>query len=192
MHDVYRSLSKSAVQYTFLNQVPTSLTEWTSPVVLRSRLFGAGLYAQDQWRVQRLALNLGVRYDTFNAAHARQRICRPRYLSASAIGQRYTTCRIGATSIRASVPRTIVFGDGKTAIKGSLGRYVVGIGVTISEANHPARTGGGQRHPDLERQLLSGRRSSSRQLRAGLRSAESRRRTANAGRSRTICSGHSS
>src|SRR5437762_262031 len=55
------------VSYTFLKGQPISLTqnlvpderEWFQKAEL-------GIYAQDQWHVQRLTMNLGLRYDYYN------------------------------------------------------------------------------------------------------------------------------
>src|SRR5438034_7932919 len=54
--------------YTFNNGVPTSITEYVSPLIQYSALkLSLGLFAQDQWRIDRLTLNLGLRYEYVNA-----------------------------------------------------------------------------------------------------------------------------
>jgi hypothetical protein len=56
------------VAYTFLAGKPSSLTQFAEPIVFRERLkVNLGAYVQDQWTINRLTLNLGLRYDYFNA-----------------------------------------------------------------------------------------------------------------------------
>jgi hypothetical protein len=54
----------SGLSYTFQNGVPIQLTQYATPfsvaTAMRPEL---GLYAQDQWKVGRLSLNLGLRFD---------------------------------------------------------------------------------------------------------------------------------
>ena len=55
-------------QYTFNNGVPTQITEFVSPYTTLSVLrLSLGLFAQDQWRINRMTLNLGLRYEYVNA-----------------------------------------------------------------------------------------------------------------------------
>src|ERR1700730_3571071 len=52
------------VAYTFLNGLPSQVTQYAEPVTFSERLkVNLGVYAQDQWTVSRLTLNLGLRYD---------------------------------------------------------------------------------------------------------------------------------
>src|SRR2546425_1839140 len=63
------------VAYTFRNRVPLSLTQVAAPYATTDRVKPQlGVFAQDQWVIKRLTLNLGVRYDTLNvyiSAHVR-------------------------------------------------------------------------------------------------------------------------
>jgi outer membrane receptor protein involved in Fe transport len=61
-------LGAGLVSYTFLNNLPSSITQFAEPVLFDERLkVNLGLYVQDQWTLKRLTLNLGIRYDYFNA-----------------------------------------------------------------------------------------------------------------------------
>src|SRR5438034_9371030 len=57
-----------SVDYTFLGGAPLSLIQYATPEQEKERLKASlGLFAQDQWTIKRLTLNLGVRYDYLNA-----------------------------------------------------------------------------------------------------------------------------
>ena len=82
-----------------------------------------GLFAQDQWTLQRLTLNLGLRFDYFNgyvpAQHVAGRTLRRRpRLAAVHDVPNWTDLnpRLGGAYD--------LFGDGRTAVKASIGRYV--------------------------------------------------------------------
>src|SRR5262249_4517683 len=56
------------VKYTFRNRIPVSLTEVAWPTSYDNRITGdVGIFAQDQWAIRRLTLNLGLRFDGLNA-----------------------------------------------------------------------------------------------------------------------------
>jgi len=82
LHDVYRSLTKRNVAYTFRNLVPISLSQYTSPGILPSRLRDLGIYAQDQWTVHQLTFNLGARFDWFYARTLEQDLPPTRFVGA--------------------------------------------------------------------------------------------------------------
>src|SRR5439155_450292 len=47
---------------------PLSLTQWAAPIILTERLkANVGIFGQDQWTLRKLTLNLGLRFDYFNA-----------------------------------------------------------------------------------------------------------------------------
>jgi hypothetical protein len=54
------------VNYTLRNGVPVSLTQWATPYIERDRNKDWGVFVQDQWTLNRLTLNYGVRYEYFN------------------------------------------------------------------------------------------------------------------------------
>lgn len=136
-HDQVRSLNQ-AVTYFFRNQVPASLTQWASPAMLNTRLRTVGYYAQDQWTMKRLTLNLGLRLDTFHAHSLPVDLPPSRFLPA-----RHFDAVDNVPDWKDLNPRFGVaydlFGTGKTALKVSLGRYVSSMGVTIAEQNNPAQ-----------------------------------------------------
>ena len=81
-----------------------------------------GLYAQDQWTLDRLTLNLGVRWDYFNAGYPDHDTGTSRYrpVSATFPGQQV----VGFKDIQPRLGMAYdLFGNGRTALKASFGRY---------------------------------------------------------------------
>ena len=52
--------------YTFRNGVPQSVTIYNQPFNVVERTNTIGLFAQDQWKLSNVTLNVGLRYDGFN------------------------------------------------------------------------------------------------------------------------------
>ena len=132
----------SPVSYRLRNGVPNRITEralgsWRANV-------GAdlGLFAQDRWTRSKLTLNYGVRYDYFSSSYPDQHIG-PTTLAPN----RDITfpAQPGLGSLHDLSPRLgaayDLFGDGKTAVKVSLNRYVLAMGpdVTFIQLANPSR-----------------------------------------------------
>jgi hypothetical protein len=126
------------VSYTFrggtngIAPVPQSITEVAGPFQSQTNLSGVGLFAQDQWTLKRLTLNLGARFDQFKGVAPAQTIAagvfRPSYSvpeTTDLPNFKDITPRIGAAYD--------LFGNGKTAIKASFGRYLMGQGGALSQ-----------------------------------------------------------
>ena len=57
-----------SMDYIVLGRSPLSLTQYATPLLDDERLKASlGIYAQDQWTINRLTLNLGLRFDYLNA-----------------------------------------------------------------------------------------------------------------------------
>ena len=108
-----------------------------SPARVEDRLkLTMGLYAQDQWTVDRLTLNLGVRYDYHNGYVPEQNNPATPWLPATNFG------RVDGVPIWNDISPRLggaydLFGDGKTALKASLGRYVLGEGLGFTGSRNP-------------------------------------------------------
>ena len=122
--------------------MPTSITQYATPyrAIDRTRA-DMGLYFQDQWAIRRFTLNYGMRFDYFNG-HVD-----PNHLAAPASGWvpardfgASPACRRGRTSIHAFGASYDLFGNGKTALKASIGRYVAKTGTAVASANNPVTT----------------------------------------------------
>ena len=127
--------------YTFRFGTPIALNQHATPFTLEARMRDLGVYAQDQWTIDRLTFNLGVRVDVLDAwTPAQEQEATP----SGWIPARSFDKREGLPSWRDINPRLGVAydlrGNGRTALKLSLGRYVRKTGVDIARAYGPVVT----------------------------------------------------
>jgi hypothetical protein len=117
------------LSYTFRNGTPLSLTEWAGPLVAQARNREEALFAQDQWTIRHLTVNVGLRYDHHKNLALAENVPAGPYRPA------FSTPELEIPNYKDINPRFgaayDVFGNGKTAIKGSFGRYVVGLGAGL-------------------------------------------------------------
>ena len=113
----------------------------------------AGLFAQDRWTISRMTINAGIRYDQFIGSTM------PESLPASTLNAAtsFSNCPDGLNSLQNNCTGRVqnwkdisprvglsfdVFGDGKTAIKASVARYVNGQQIGTADAANPETTVG--------------------------------------------------
>lgn len=127
------------VVYSLRNGVPASLTQYASPFFGgRSQMRDVALFMQDQWTIKRLTANLGVRYDQHQAwADA---ITTPvmAFIGSASFPKVENVPNWKDVSPRLGGSYDL-FGNAKTAIKASVGRYTQVETVGIADANAPVR-----------------------------------------------------
>jgi hypothetical protein len=84
-----------------------------------------GAYIQDQWRIGRFTLNLGARYDKFNAHIPAQSVPDSNFVKGFSIDRISNTPDWNDWATRTGVAWD-VFGTGRTAIKAYAGRFIAG------------------------------------------------------------------
>lgn len=137
-HDNSEPFLYNDISYLFINQVPNRLTLWASPQQYDVRLTNVAFYAQDQWTIDRLTLNLGVRYDHFSGKNLAGSLPERQYVPAFEWEAVSGVPFFNDLNARVGLAYDLS-GDGRTAIKASLGRYGSSIGLNpYTFAAHPA------------------------------------------------------
>jgi hypothetical protein len=121
--------------------VPSSVSITTGDRTLDERVGSHAVYAQDQWTLGRFTLNGALRYDYANS-HYNPTCVGPDIFVAA----RYCTSEADGVRFHDVTPRWSaawdVFGDGKTAIKWNMGKYLAAAGFqdVFNGANAARRT----------------------------------------------------
>jgi hypothetical protein len=122
----------------FRGTTPVAVTEWASPFHNSVKQQVIALYAQDQWTLDRLTVNLGLRFDYLKSTSpaftipAGPRVPERQIPAADDhIGWKDLQPRLGAAYD--------LFGDGHTALKVALGRYVPQLRFNDQQQYAPAR-----------------------------------------------------
>ena len=163
------------VSYTFNNGVPSSLTQFASPLLTDERLRPElSFFIQDRWNYKRMTLSLGLRYEYVRAytpaiSEAAGLLIDAR--SFPAAGLRAVLARSHAP-LRPGVRLVRQRADGRQVRREQVHRRRHRrLGVPV----RPGQLVGQQHHPHVERHDLPGRRPPASELPARLRSAQSGR-----------------
>ena len=109
----------------FQNGEPRSVVLYASPQFQKSMAHNIGLYAQDQWTLRRLTINAGLRFDNYRGYASE--VNAPAGLFVPA---RHFDKTDDLVSLKDLNPRLgaayDLFGNSRTAVKGFLGRFIVG------------------------------------------------------------------
>ena len=127
-----QDVGNNGVTYQLRNGSPAQITQWATPLSLYEvTKANIGVFGQDQWTLKRLTLNLGLRFDYYN-----------NYVPSETNGPgplvpNRTTVFPEVDNVpnwKNVSPRIggayDLFGNGKTALKASIGRYLEGPNLT--------------------------------------------------------------
>ena len=121
-----QDISNNATLLTLLNGRPRSVTVWATPLLLKEiNKANIGIYGQDQWTVRQLTINAGLRYDYFNSYVPEHHLGPGPHVPTRDVtfAPVYNVPNWKDTSPRLGASYDL-FGDGRTAIKVSAGRYL--------------------------------------------------------------------
>ena len=139
-------LNGAPLRFTFYTPTfPLQVDQYAHPKGNTQSSFDLGIYAQDQWTVNRMTINLGVRYDHVNGSYPDQSYPGPLALDIFGPPRFVTPFDVvgqsGVPSYHDIAPRLGVAydlaGNGRTALKATLGKYVVPVGTEIASALNP-------------------------------------------------------
>jgi len=143
-------ITNGNVNYTFRNGDPISITQYSTPYLRQDRGNDFGVFAQDQWSLGRFTFQMGIRYDWYYGWVPAQSTPGDTYGWPGApsrnewLGERSYAKVTGVPSWQDINPRMGVaydlFGNGRTALKFAIGRYVAKTNVDVPAANNPITT----------------------------------------------------
>jgi hypothetical protein len=119
-------LSANGVTLQLLNGAPRQVTEYATPYQFNeTQNYDIGLFAQDQWTLHRFTVSLGGRFDALNNSDPAQGLTP----SPNTPTRNFTFPAVdNVPNWKNWTPRLGVaydlFGNGKTAVKASLGKYL--------------------------------------------------------------------
>jgi hypothetical protein len=125
-----------------LNGVPNRAEFFPTPYTAINRVRKLAAFAQDQWTIDRWTINSGVRFDFLWSFYPDVHLTATHLLpvrdfpGADVLNWKDVSPRLGVAYD--------LFGNGKTAIKVSLDRYVAGETIDLTQEVHPAFAAGGR------------------------------------------------
>ena len=110
--------------YVFNGAVPTTVNYFASPFGDKGRQNTVGAFVQDQWTIDRLTLNLGLRFDYLNGHVPPVQLPGGKWVPAASFPEVKNVPNWKDWGPRVGAAYDL-FGKGRTAVKGFLGRYVI-------------------------------------------------------------------
>jgi hypothetical protein len=119
---------------------PFSLTQFATPIEFREHVnYNMGIFAQDQWTFKRLTANYGVRLDFLNASVDAQNLVAGPFTPARNFEGVPNVPNWKDVNPRFGIAYDLT-GNGKTALKASIGRYVIADSYTIARSVNPMQS----------------------------------------------------
>jgi hypothetical protein len=121
-----RLVTGNGVTLQLRNGAASQVTQYATPIQFNEKLkANIGIFGQDQWTVKRLTVNAGVRFDYLNAYIPAQTLPAGPLVPERSFPQTDNVPNWKDVSPRLGASLDL-FGNGKTAVKGSIGRYLGG------------------------------------------------------------------
>jgi hypothetical protein len=122
------------------NGVPNTVTYHGTPTLAVNRVWpNLGLYAQDQWVFNRLTVNAGLRLDYFSSNYPDQNVAPTEFVPVQRFFPGQEVVNWKDLNPRLGLAYDL-FGNGKTAVKFSTNRYVLGEGTGRSSTINPIQS----------------------------------------------------
>ena len=138
-HQAFSAFSNS-IQYNLLNSATSSVGLTTAPYTTNLNVNGdMGIYAQDKWTLRRLTLTGSVRFDYLNMSIPSESAPAARWVGARTFADVPDVPNWKDISPRVGVAYDL-FGNGKTALKATVSRYVAGQVFTFPAGADPFST----------------------------------------------------
>jgi hypothetical protein len=126
------------VTHNVAGRTPESITYWATPYLNFSRIQQHALYAQDQWAIRTLTLNLGLRFEYVHGYIPEQRLPAGPWVPERNFAPVKHVPRWTDVNPRVGAAYDL-FGTGRTALKASVGRFQIvqtmGAGAIVVAAN---------------------------------------------------------
>ena len=133
-------MTANDTELIFSNGKPIAIRRYSTPYAEKENLNAdLGVFAQDTWRLRRLTLNLGLRFDYMNQSVPAQDAPAGTWVGARQWGEIANVPNWKDLNPRLGIVYDL-FGDGKTAIKATLNRYVAQSATAFAALNNPINT----------------------------------------------------
>jgi hypothetical protein len=128
-----------AVDYRLRGPDPVQIVQHATPGFAKQEYQEVSLFAQDQWVVNQMTLNLGVRFDRITGLIPEQDKPAGRFVPAIHVDRIEGVPNFTDLSPRLGVSYDLR-GDGRTALKATVGRYLVQFGTTLTRMSNPVNS----------------------------------------------------